>query len=411
MTFEELPCYHSEVIIEEGLKVCTACGSVLGEQDLTADYCFNPPQSIRHLDTSIHLAYQERCRLRFKIDLQALCTSFNVRNLADTVLDLMDIVVLKRMCTFGSRKIRTFAVASLFILIVSNKPITLVELCHPWGVYAWKVAACIPALRANVLSAEYSSLTISDPLIFIERHWQMLRGSFPEVKDGMLVMRIASGVAEAAKDAWITTGRHAEPISAACILITISSITSSIEPLSMPSLHAIFDEDWPFSAHTLYTRIGEVMRVLHGAAIGLLPWAKTMSEEKAKRTQIRRLATSKSQYGMPLWKSVISQIPDLLRIRQMLNTDDTVGIIPAHDPPAFSRGVEARQRRLLLIQQAEEHLQSFPHGLPSSTVLTRELLDIERLLLDGMSPGAILALTDAQIRLEASKPHCIDDDD
>ena len=410
MMLEELPCYHLDAVVEEGLKVCTTCGCVLGEQDLTPDYAFPPTPSTRLLDKAIHLTHHERCRLRFKLDIQALCTTFNVYNLAETVLELMDVVVSRKMCTFGSKRIKEFALASLFTLMASNKPVTLTELCYYWEVDPWKAAACLPMLRAEVLSPEHASLTLSDPLIFIERHWQMLKASFPGMKDDMLVMRIASGVAEAAKDAWITTGRHVEPISVACILIAVSSITSNIDPLSIPSLQTMFSEDWPFSARTLYTRIGEIMHVLHEAAVGMLPWAKTMSEGKAKRTETRRLATSKSQYGMPLWKSVISEIPDLLRIRQMLNTE-CGSIISAPDPPSFSKSMEARQHRAVLIRQAEEHVQSLLLGIAQNIHLTRELLDVEKLVLSGMTTDDILGLTDAQIRFEASQRSYTDDGD
>ena len=334
------------------------------------------------------------------MDLQAFCINFDVPNLVDSVVDVVDTVVAKKLCAFGSKRARTFALACLFILMVSDKPVTLSDLLL-LGIDPWKAAACIPILRTEVLSAEYACSSVSDPLLFIERHWQLLKKHFPELEDDRLVMRIASDVAEAAKDAWITTGRRVEPVSAACILIAVSSITSNVDLLSIVSIQGMFKEDWPFSARTLYTRISEILHVLHEAAINLLPWAKAMSEEKAKKTQIRRLDTSKSHYGMPLWKSIVSQIPHLLRIRQMLNTRD--GIVSGGDPPAFTKSAEAREHRLCLISQAGEHLRSLLLGFPAKIELTRELLDIERLLLAGVSADEISGLTDAQIRLRASQ--------
>lgn len=406
--FEELPCLHIYTVVEEGLKVCTTCGCVLEAQDLTTDYRFSPVPVARFLDRNLHLSYHERCRLRFKLDLQALCINFGVPNLVDAVIELMDTVVTKKICAFGSKRARAFALGCLFVLMVSDKPITLSELCHPWEIDPWRAAACIPILKTEVLSVEHACLPVSDPLLFIERHWQILKPSFPELKDGRLIMKIASGIAETAKNAWITTGRHVEPVSAACILITISSITSNVDLLSIPSIQDTFKDEWPFSARTLYARVSEILCVLHEAAVDLLPWAKTMSEEKAKKTQIRRLATSKSQYGMPLWKSVVSQIPDLLRIRQILGTGDS--FVSRNDPPAFTKSTEAREHKLLLIRQAGEHLQSLFIGLSVEIELTRELLDIERLLLVGVSTEELLELTDVQIRLRASQYGQSDDE-
>lgn len=405
---EELPCPHTSTAVEEGLKVCTTCGCVLEAQDLTADYHFSPTPVTRFLDRSIHLSYHERCRLRFKLDLQALCTNFGVPNLVESVIELMNAVVSKKICAFGSKRARAFALGCLFILMVSDKPITLSELCFPWGIDPWRAAACIPILKTEVLSAEHACLPVSDPLLFIERHWQILRASFPELRDDRLILRIASDIAETAKNAWITTGRHVEPVSAACILIAISSVTSNVDLLSVTSMQDTFKDDWPFSARTLYARVSEMLCVLHEAAIALLPWARTMSEEKARKTQTRRLVTSKSQYGMPLWKSVVSQIPDLLRVRQMLSTGD--GFVSGGDPPAFTRNAEAREHKLLLIRRAGEHLQSLSFGLSVDIELTRELLDIERLLLTGVSTEELLGMTDAQIRLRASQYGQSDDE-
>lgn len=409
MLEEQPPCPHTDFVVEEGLKICTTCGCVLEEEDLTTDYRFSPLQVTRFLDKHIYLSYHERCRLRFKLDLQALCTSFSVPNLSDSVLELMETVISRKICTFGSRRARAFALACLFTLMVSDKPITLSELCYPWEVDSWKAASCIPILRAEVLSAEQACQPVSDPLLFIERHWQVLKISFPELQDDRLILRIASGIAETAKDAWITMGRHVEPVSVACILIAISSITSNLDLLSITTLRDTLKEDWSFSARTLYTRISEILNVLHEVAVDLLPWAKTMSEEKAKKTQVRRLATSKSHYGMPLWKSVVSQIPELLRIRQMLGAGK--GIVLEADPPAFVKSAEAREQRLLLIRQAGEHLRSLFFKLPVKIELTRELLDIERLLLAKVSTEEILELTDAQIRLRASQYDHYEDED
>lgn len=406
---EELPCPHTFTVIEEGLKVCTTCGCVLEAQELTTDYYFSPAPVTKFLNRNIHLSYHERCRLRFKLDLQALCTIFDILNLVESVMELMDTAISKKLCAFGSKRARTFALGCLFILMVSDKPITLSELCYPWGIDPWRAAACIPILRTEVLSAEHACLPVSDPLLFIERHWQILRRSFPELRDDRLILRLASDIAETAKNAWITTGRHVEPVSAACVLIATSCVTSNVDLLSVTSLQDTLKDDWPFSARTLYARVSEILCVLHEAAVKLLPWAKTMSEEKARKTQTRRLVTSKSQYGMPLWKSVVSQIPDLLQVRQMLSIGD--GFVLGGGPPAFTRNAEAREHRLLLIRQAGEHLQSLFFGLSMDIELTRELLDIERLLLAGVSIEELLEMTGAQIRLRASQYCQFDDDD
>lgn len=396
------------------MTICTTCGSVLSETaDLTYETSFHD-EAVRSVTyASTLLTHTDRCKLRLKLDLQALLTSFNLNlSLSDRIMALLEHVVKARLCTYGSRRARLFGLAAFYLLVRGErKPITLFDLGAAWQVDAWQIASCVrplcDSLSEDIAMLPDDSRIPVDPVLFVERHWQTIKGRFFEIQDERPILSMAVALTDLVRQSWMRTGRRAEPISMACLLIAVAT-KSEEDILTREALRDILDNagdvnyPWSFSPRTVEERVREVLAVLYADAQRLLPWFgnSDASSIPSKDNQGGR-KKGRESYEMPIWKTVVPVISDVLRYRSLLESGSPSGSLhkDAQDlPEAFKKSQDSRAERVLLLAAARQHLQSLISGAPCYVELTRDVVDIERLLLHGIPNDDIVDLSQKRIR-------------
>lgn len=493
------PCLHTQSVQDGSLRVCVECGEILEEDyslslvpDVSDFLQTTQPRAgavnscyvtDRH-KRQAKLTYRARSRLDLRLALHGLLISLDIP--IDPIIDkafiLLDRLVSMGKTDYGERRGKSTMLAIIHMLTRHTHPLGLPSLAAAWSLDTWSVYAQLKHLKVlqgetgvGEIVKEFACQPL-DPIIFIDRHIQWVDFRLRQwrrrdiikyevdknadhaftfnkavppphrrsVQVGPSLYQIphltdkVQALIDLAREAWLVTGRHAEPVCMASVIICVAVYMHGYSDLiKRARLRQLFenddegtttgegqrcDEDAPeplkigCGYRTIEARIREMLKVLHGQAKALLP---------DQMLQSCRSDDHISEENVPLYKRTVLPNLDLLlqlltkvRGKMMMGTKMVISLQNTletekfvHLPPSLHRTHLDKAKLTNLLSRAKLHLQSLCKSRdislstttsynisPSIKIDNLLILDIERLLLRGYEESQIINMSIDQIR-------------
>ena len=200
-----------------------------------------------------------------------------------------------------------------------------------------------------------------DPLMFVERHVYTIASIFPSmVEDRRKLMEETRQIIEISRDACIITGRHAEPISMASLLISLAArMHPQQDVLKRSTVKEMMSRCQLVGSRTVEIRIRELLAVLEEQCSKLLP------QHLYEPINASKLHYTPAEYSFPFMKKrVLPNLGLVLQFRDLMERQKGPRreSQEAKMPPSFVKSQESRLALSRDIFSAKMHLMAVMAG-------------------------------------------------